>query len=419
MSALPHIRSMAFFDSLKFGPSYGFAQKFAGEEGHIATLPEIISARAKSPEAGYLWRNWFTSSSSEYFGFSKGGVPIIIVAHGVGPMVGLTGIEAAYEPRSFRGDGRPDDHGEGHISLDEFRLLEGGHYGDVIIVEVDKVLAAYEVPFIEAATLTQADRDPLIAARMGKDWRKALEMLELRTLDEGLAYTGLRPKVVDSGGPSHYWIDVAREGWPFAQLLAVGQTMESHRSRDDGGITLSIDVHCNDRTDGKRFISVRPGGRIQRTHQGPAKLRKHVQNLLMPNPLPPGDGGFFCVKQFDNQWFTQTPKNGCAMDTGWPEYPVTDLEVVGALGKIVALDETMFFRYDVDDVLRQAPPEANAYYKSSEPKREQVGDQDALVAEVVFCRVEIDESQKIPAEDVLDTDYDLQMELLERLEQKA
>jgi hypothetical protein len=413
---LPHIGAMAFFSASSLDLSYGFAQRFAGKGGHIATLPEIVTARTKHPEASYLWRNWFTSSSSEYFGYSRGGAPIIIVAHGVGPMVGITGIEEAYQPKKFRGNGMANGNGEGHISLDDFRLLESGHYGDVAIIEVSRVLDVYPYPFMSAADMSQAERDPLLQARLGPDWQAALKIMLEEGRRENVRYSGAAPKLVQNDGPMVYRHAWAAENWPLAHLLSTGAASRVHASPNDGGEYIGFDVGCHQRWHSKRFIGVRPGGDAAKTHPGPSKLYNHTEQLLLPNPLPAGETGFFVLKQFGNQWFTQARKDGAGIDTGWPEYPVVELEVVGPTGKIVALDQTMFFHYDIDEVIRQAPKEANAYYVSSEPQRTRVGGRDAIVAEVVFCRVVLDESRKAPAKDVLDNDYDLQIQLMCRLE---
>jgi hypothetical protein len=409
-------RAMAFFHADSLDMSYGFAERFAGPNGHNATLPEIITARANQPEESYIWRNWFTTASSEFYGHSRGGVPIIIVAHGAGPMVGMTDIQEAYKPRKFRDDGRPDDNGEGRISVDDFRLLENGHFGEVTIVEVAKVAEVYPYPFISSADMRQAEQDPLLQARLGPDWQKALEVMLNETKREGLEYSGDMPKVVQNQGPVQYHVDWASEGWPYGFLLSLSTVSHIHASWSDGGQYIGFDVDVHDRWNSHRFIGVRPGGNVIDTHPGPSRLDYNKDKLLLPNPMPPGVMGFFVLKQYGNNWFTQVPKTGWSMDTGWPEYPVKELEIVGASGKIVALDETMFFRYDIEQVINQAPDGANAYYVSSDLQRTRVGDDDAIEAEVVFCRISLDETQKVPAEEVLKTDYALQMELLERLE---
>lgn len=413
MTAFADIDSMAFFDSNLFGNSYGFAQRFAGEDGHIATMPEIITARAKHSEESYMWRSWFTSASSEYFGRSKGGVPIVIVAHGNGPMVGVTAIEEYYQPLELRPNGRPLGNGEGHISLEEFRLLENGHYGDVTIVEVSRLDDIYPYPFMSAADMSQAERDPLLHARLGPDWYAALEIMQQVSYRNNVKYTGPAPKVFANEGPTVYYLD--DDKGPYAHLLCVGAAVNYHRSSADGGESVSFDVDCHTRSFSKRFIGVRANGDVATTHPGPSMLDYNEELLLINNPLPPGDDGFFVLKQFGDEWFTQTRKVGEAMDTGWPEFAVAELVKVGAPGKIVAMEETMFFRYDIDTVISQAPKGANAYYRSSGLRSTLVDGVEALEADIVFCSVVLDESKKIPDKEWLKTDYDLQMKLLERV----
>ena len=93
--------------------AWKYALRYAGEEGHIATLPEIIEARELAHKSFYgnhhgemgrdevplmrAWNQAYASASGEYVGTGADHRQKIIVAHGVGPLSTLDGITEAYD----------------------------------------------------------------------------------------------------------------------------------------------------------------------------------------------------------------------------------------------------------------------------------------------------------------------------------
>lgn len=252
--------------------SYGFAKRFAGKGGRVATLPDIMSLRAATGEDKIArvpwinpWQSWFDTTSAEYMGFTAGGVPIIIVAHGVGPLATAAGIKRIYRRRESS-----LVYGRCTITWGEFRKLEAGVYDDVSIVPLQEVMGCYEVPFYEASTLDQAAADPLLQARLGPAWRQVMVELDKVTRNRDLRYTGGQPKLVANLG-NLYELHMPDDP-PQAHLLTVGRTVVAHRGNDNGGTSISFDVDLVDRVRDNRFIGVKPGWDGRSLHGGPYLL---------------------------------------------------------------------------------------------------------------------------------------------------
>jgi len=110
-------RAMAFFAE-NYPQAASFALRFAGEGGRLATIPDVIDARIATPTEKGPWTQYIDTDSGEYFGHSKGGNPIIVVAHGVGPLSSPEGIVKAYK-KALRDRGRSGIGGR--ISQKDFR----------------------------------------------------------------------------------------------------------------------------------------------------------------------------------------------------------------------------------------------------------------------------------------------------------
>ena len=415
-TAMQHIGAMQFFGE-NFAESYGFAQRFAGEGGHVATLPEIITARAMYPVDALIWSRPYTTASCEYFGTTRGGNDIVIIAHGNGPVSSLSAIEAAYEPLDFAEEARHQNDA-GHISVTEFRRLENGDYGDVHIIDFDRVRRAYPADHFDFLAPYEADDDPLLLARMGPDWRQALQKLDEASQREGLVRRTLGMRVpartVRNDGPDAYWNRSGRDELPYAHLLSVSQSFKSGAGKDEF-IAMSLDTH--QRGAGLHFIGVRPGGAAAWTHAGPAILQDHQEALLMPHqPMGEQPPRLYKLWKFDTEWYTCTSTEGKKLHSISPEFPVTDIEIVGNPGQVISPGESLFFRYDTAAVLRQAPDSANAYY-TGEPQRVLLEGKTSIVAEVHFCKARVDTSLRCVSEEELAGNYELQMQLLARFEQ--
>jgi hypothetical protein len=433
---------MAFFHIDGFVPAYTQTRKFAGENGRIATLPDIISARLATVPGTVPWERYFTTMSAEYMGVTRGGKKIIIVAHGIGPMRNLDGALKTYsyhfkdKTRSCRG---------GRITLDEFWELESGKYGDVSVVDYESYASRYEYPFIQILTSDLALTDPLLKARFGnkaeeyvlrhkhfavewhkkqagfdpenryqsdpKNWEKFLDRRRRQHAMMGIGCCN--PYIIEVSDASncfysHYKGD---DGLAYAHLLSLGQLMHSHH---EGRESLVCDCSCHGWYDGTRLVGVRANSELTGIHPGADArklLYKNWQSLMkkVDNPIDVGFCGL--IKVNDNTWFAQYPKQGDDFDTHEPEYLVRSITPVSDLMDFVTkiTGHHMFFTFNIKEVMALAPPMANAYYFMGEPA---LAGNDHHRALVQFYKVEVDNSQRLMREKELENNYELMMELL-------
>lgn len=401
LSTLPTIAAMQFYGE-NLRDTYGFARRFAGSNGRIVTLPELISARAHLPFSHQVWQTYYTTASSEYFYAPRRGAKVVIVAHGDSPMHDINGIRKAY------GRNKNQFTGHGLITRRQFRKLENGAFGDVTIVDFKKVERLYSNGWIEYATLEQAAKDPLLQARCGADWQRLLEKLCAET-ERTIFDNATDIRTIKSDVPFEYFHSSAAGSRPFAHLLSAGTTCNMHAHNQQ---FVSFDVRTQDDSDGKRFIGVQPGGTLEDLHKGPELLRDNIEQFVLPHtratPLP----RMVQVEQFESGWFSCVPKVGRTADTGWPEHPVVSITPVGPASKITC-NSSHYLRYDITEVIWGAPSEANAYYLG-EPRRITTSDGCAgIEAPVFYAKVEIDTTRICPPKHKL-KDFDAQMSLLER-----
>jgi len=132
------------------------AGEYAGEEGHVATLPEMAQARILAPKGSFAWKNWFTTTSGEYKGVSKQGNRVYVVVHGVGPLTEPGRIRQAYEEGLTRGAAK--------LTQEELYALLGQEGENVTILDFDKVKKLKS----DVITVDSARKNDLVRARLGE-----------------------------------------------------------------------------------------------------------------------------------------------------------------------------------------------------------------------------------------------------------
>ena len=160
----PFAHAMAFFHQDGLPAAWKQAMKFAGKDGRLATMPDIIATRLESKPGDPAWEMYYTTLTAEYLGLSKAGRKILIVAHGIGPMSTMDGAIKAYR-YEFKDPERR--HNGGRISQEEFWELESGKFGEVNIIDFDKYCKRYQYPFISHLRLSEAIDDEVVKARFG------------------------------------------------------------------------------------------------------------------------------------------------------------------------------------------------------------------------------------------------------------
>ncbi len=60
------------------------ALEYAGTDGFVASMPQLLHARANAPYDNIIWNTWFTSNSEENVVTSKQGNRVVVTVHGGG-----------------------------------------------------------------------------------------------------------------------------------------------------------------------------------------------------------------------------------------------------------------------------------------------------------------------------------------------
>ena len=125
---------------------------------------DIITARLQTKPGDLSWENYFTTLTGEYYGLSQRGNPILIIAHGVGPLATLDGVLDAYG-WEFKDKSR--SRTGGRITQANLRDLEAGKFGAVEVVDYKAYVRRYKYPFIQTLRFSEALTDPVVKARFG------------------------------------------------------------------------------------------------------------------------------------------------------------------------------------------------------------------------------------------------------------
>lgn len=435
--------AVAFYHEQGFVPAFQQAVRYAGDNGRLATVPDILSARMFSEPGTTAWETYFTTLSAEYMGMSRGGNRIIIVAHGIGPMSTLSGILLAY---GYQFKDKTRNKRGGRITSEMFLELESGKYGEVAVIDLNSYLSRYQYPFIQQMRASEALTDPIVKARFGKHaeayvkrhlklarkWHaeqagfdpenrynlKGHEQFCDRRRAEHLAMArrGSDPfilKVGDAANCSYRYYPL-ETGMAFGHLLAIGQLMNVHHERHE---SLISDIDCHEWNNGVRLIGIREAGSVKDINPGADNLRdlmaKHWQKLMRPTGLNSLDG-FFVLMSFADQTFTQYAKLGDGMDSYDPEFLVTKMEKIG---EPVQFTTTIggyygFFKYGISEVQGIAPVGANAYKLAGEPTIVSTGgDPTHHTVPIQFYRIEVDAAHRLVRDEELRANYELMMEL--------
>lgn len=448
-------RAMAFYHQDGLPAAWQHAVRFAGNDGRLATMPDIVEARLNTKPGELPWETYFTTLSAEYYGLSRQGNRILIIAHGVGPLSTLDGIHKAYK-WEYKDVSR--DRRGGRISTDEFANLEAGKFGPVEIIDLEAYCRRYKYPFMKILQLSDAIIDPVVKARLGtlsdqylrahaehaRAWHReqagfdpinkyAFELkAHLSYIDrrrkqhyrDGAEYSD--PYILRLESASNYWYycggssdeHLFREienGCAVAHLISTGRLCNMHH---EGNESLVNDVGCHEWSNGVRFAAVQVGQSFKDGIQdGPdahSLLRKHWRELLEPVKKP-GEAGFRALVQVGSQWFTQYPKVGACMDSWEPEHVVTSMKAVGepVLFRTEIGGYHGFFKFGTNEVKAIAPSGVNAYFFVSEPEIEwHDGNPTHHTCMVQFYRITSDRSQRLMKADKLARNYEKMMKLL-------
>lgn len=446
-------KPMAFYHQDGHIPAWNFAKRYAGAEGRIATLPEIIEARLATLPNELPWRRYFTSNTAEYFGKGADGREKLIVAHGVGPMSTIEGIKAAY---SWEYKDKDRHRRGGRISSEEFLKLEAGKYGatavltsvkqfmelnsakrySVFVIDFEMYMQwAGEDAFNARHTAVMSAFDLLLLARLGTAAHLYIEKHLKNALDwhrqESIKFNEkLGPYIIFNEGASNcpYLTYQKVNGrvdwskplpWPLEKDRAIGHLISidglSHTSSmDDYGTWEGLVCHvsCHEWWNGVRFLSVPEHTDwthgIDEAPQPDEILRRQWQRLMRPfsssDYTPPR---LYRLESANGEWFTRYAKqpDGERMDEGDIEFHVRSARQLDGPATF-KVDELFFLRYDLSTVVALAPSDANAYDIIDISRRDKKG---LTTVTVQFYDADVDTSQRLPRVKEIKQDYDLLM----------
>ena len=446
----PFAHAMAFYHQDGLPAAWQQAMKFAGKGGRLATMPDIVAARLETKPGETSWEMYFTTLTAEYLGFSKLGNRILIVAHGIGPMSTLEGVQRAY---SWQYKDKDRNRHGGRITHREFLDLEAGKFGEVSIIDFDAYCRRYKYPFIQILRSSEALTDPVLNARLGpwaeqyvqahttaaRMWHREqagfdpenrynlpnhdqfLDRRRSQHMRDGAEDSD--PYIIEVGGAANcsYTFGLQRghrpieEGYAIAHLISTGGLYHIHH---EGKESLTLDVSCHEWWNGVRVVGIQAGGSIRSgLHHGPDAyelLRKYWRDLLVPVNKQE-EIGFRALVRVGKQWFTQYPKAGERMDTWEPEYVVTSMKKIGepTLFRTTVGSFHGFFKFGVNEVQAIAPPNANVYFFIGEPENEwHGGNPTHQTCMVQFYRITADLAKRMMRADNLAHDYETMMELV-------
>jgi hypothetical protein len=441
---------MSFSNLKDFQSTFSAAERYAAENGRLATMTDIIMARSLNDINSIFWHRYYTTLSSEFYGLYKGEKPMIVVAHGVGPLSTLEGIEKAYDicPELEK---TSTDYGQ--ITQAEFDKLVEGEYGEVKIVDVDEMLTYYN-SILKLAyqngneslpglwdngyfTTRALVSDPLFLARVGNEnlalmYLKSYEAIAREAMKKRSALHG---RQVDDETPVYAgkidWTYKAPyttsdlktwyirspqierlkgKGFAYASLLSVSQ-LEWTGLRDTRIDQLTFEMDTHEWWHGYRLLAIRDAGFWSNTKEFDfdaieSKTPKSAYVASSAGALPE----FFSIIESDGRFFTEAVKEGCSMDSGKAVFAVSSANPIGDQVHITLKDENMFFlRYDLSEVRVVKPDGANAFKRvASDPRGQWII--------VQFYAVEANLHERLIAKDELTDDLDRFMTIVEELE---
>ena len=103
------------------------ALEYAGDEGFVASLPDLLHARANAPYDNIVWNTWFTSHSEECVVRTPHGSPVVVAIHGGGILGTPERFEKSlYADMDHRSAAGLTGEGAAKITLQEARdVLDG------------------------------------------------------------------------------------------------------------------------------------------------------------------------------------------------------------------------------------------------------------------------------------------------------
>lgn len=359
--------------------AFRYAHSFAGKKGRIAALPDVVDAKLAAADDDAIWNDYFMTSTAEYFGKSKGGNPILIVGHNIGPF--------ADTQRVLQGQ---FTYGFLNLTTPEFRKLESGAFGDVHVFDIRKdIVDIEEWPKYHSAS--EAKKLKLLRARLGPKTDEFLARHYRLSQDYFAEHPDnfAGPCIIKNDAPFLYQYDkncpdgkdktkvvfrwncsdqkdLLKMGF-YAHLLSIGQPMTVHHGQSDED-RVGIASELDDATFNNcaRFIAMKDNGPLSTISEGIENILNNVADnidlLMLPRKSNVKDVIPYTLTQVGGEWFTTYRKENQVMQ-GEPECRVTSFKNVPGpkMFRTEILGYYWLFKYEVDTVRKILPQGANAF----------------------------------------------------------
>lgn len=415
----PH-DAMAFFDGSDWLAPAGLALAFAGDGGRIATLPDVVASRLSAPSDDVTWERIMTTRTAEYLGLSRGGIPLIAVAHGTGPLANPEGTFRAYVTDR-------DAAGRGRIPHREFLRLIDGEYGDVDVVPLQSLWRLRRFPMGEMLTYAQACECPLTRARLGRDAddfllrHRRLSTTWLHEHDLPVRGNECVLSLQDTARCGYGGLPLDGQ-WAYAHLIDMSpQTDYGHGHWEPHCQHRSLITELSCHAWGRRtgVVGIRRDAMSARVHPGPDLTRavfRHVwRKIARRVDAAYPAGRVHALTAVDGLWFTRHDGTGHGPSDGEPAHPVRRLEGAGDGANFrmpIPDGDHLTVRLDERLIRREAPPWANAYRILENPRTVWEGSRATHhLVKVEYCVAELDLDWRIPPRQDLERQFDLLLSL--------
>ncbi|MEI6731758.1 MAG: hypothetical protein WCK90_03700 [archaeon] len=396
--ATPGISKGTLFWRRDIVPAYKLASAFAGKEGRVATMPDVIRAKAYADDQDPVWTNYITTTSGEFYGKSAGGVPIVVVAHGIDGILQDEGIMK----RSMK---NLRENNNIQLTSGEFRKLENGEYGPTQVVEHSTVIGMREFPNSVLSYCDAMMNDTLLIARLGPTYAEFLDKHEKITLAES----------------KNDFIIVNDHKYPYnprennGGLLSIGQLMNCQRCGGEPS-SVSSEIDVSDLSCGGRFIALEGKGELGVVGNEFADLFRNISDNWKKVSVPYAGAvpSFHNLKKRRNDWFTVYTNEDNPDKSGFSRFHVKHVTPVSgpASFKTKIGGYHGLLRYEQKEVRDIAPKDANAYAIGEAEIIWENGNPVWHHVPVKFYRAQVDSSRVILTEDEVLKDMGLVRKLL-------
>lgn len=375
--------------------AYELAKQYVGEDGRVATMPDVVDAKIAGDSYSPIWTRYVTTTTGEFYGKSKKGTPVVVVARDISSIL-------ADEHIIIRSTKNLRENSQIQLTAKEFQRLLEGDYGSVEILDHKTVVNMREYP---TSVLSHADammNDLLLRARLGAKTDEFLERhLKITREESGNDYILTN---------EHKYLYVNEKSMYKGGLLVMSQPMDARRCGGEPS-SVSSQVDISDLTSAARFIAITGKGTLAKVSDGLESALKNIaknwKKLLVPNKgrTP----SIYTLKEIDDQLFVQYREDDDVMGSGEPAFHVNRARKIGKEKLFVTeiLGYYGFFKYELKDVKAIAPEDANAFLMGEPENIWEYGNPVKQKVPVQFYKVDVDTSRRILRDEEVKKDIKL------------